>query len=591
MTSVWLRVLGLLTAHMWIGAVATAWFVAEGRATGQPIDVTLRTVVTTTDSLPTGLGLASVQSLGTSKAVMAHNGEVLFTSYASSRHGTWIETSNGIEAVQVQGDPVPGYPLLSFRSRLGRPRIDRAGQIWFAAEVNGVDVTVENRGILWRGRPGSLTIVARNGDPAPVRTGPPSAYAGLGLHGLSIHGYAQVGTGLAGPRVTLANNGAVFLFGPNGEDRQLFRLGDEPPGTGTGTIYSRASGTSASTADGLALIRAEISGTGVTSANRRVVWRETPGATSMVLRPYFTQAPGFDEPTTFTNGFIEFDNTLRRGILQERLVGPTITTQNDQGIWSFFDGEISEIVREGDHIDPSDPTSRTHGDTIRELGSPVWSVNTRGDMIVIAPTVDAQGVQRYSLLLGSKDGFQVLLDMESDAPILGPGVKIDWAIGWALNEVGQVMLSVQLSGPNVTVDNDKAILVFNPDGGVAVVARKGETIEYRPGQFGVLTNMPGDHQYTNIYARAFNDRGEIVFPVSLDGMEQALLVARVQACYADCDQSTGAGILDIFDFLCFQDRFVAGSAKACDCDTSTGAGVCDLFDFLCFQNAFVSGCS
>jgi hypothetical protein len=61
-------------------------------------------------------------------------------------------------------------------------------------------------------------------------------------------------------------------------------------------------------------------------------------------------------------------------------------------------------------------------------------------------------------------------------------------------------------------------------------------------------------------------------------------------CYADCDQSTGVGVLDIFDFLCFQDDFVNGESFACDCDTSTGPGVCDVFDFLCFQNAFVGGC-
>ena len=61
------------------------------------------------------------------------------------------------------------------------------------------------------------------------------------------------------------------------------------------------------------------------------------------------------------------------------------------------------------------------------------------------------------------------------------------------------------------------------------------------------------------------------------------------ACYADCDTSTGAGTLDIFDFLCFQDSFVNGEPYACDCDTSTGP-VCDIFDFLCFQDAFVAGC-
>jgi hypothetical protein len=61
-------------------------------------------------------------------------------------------------------------------------------------------------------------------------------------------------------------------------------------------------------------------------------------------------------------------------------------------------------------------------------------------------------------------------------------------------------------------------------------------------------------------------------------------------CYPDCDTGTGLGVLDIFDFLCFQNRFAIGASYACDCDTSTGQGVCDIFDFLCFQNAFSAGC-
>lgn len=61
-------------------------------------------------------------------------------------------------------------------------------------------------------------------------------------------------------------------------------------------------------------------------------------------------------------------------------------------------------------------------------------------------------------------------------------------------------------------------------------------------------------------------------------------------CYADCDATTGIGVLDIFDFLCFQSSFVAGTSYACDCNTTTGLLVCDVFDFLCFQDAFVSGC-
>ncbi len=61
-------------------------------------------------------------------------------------------------------------------------------------------------------------------------------------------------------------------------------------------------------------------------------------------------------------------------------------------------------------------------------------------------------------------------------------------------------------------------------------------------------------------------------------------------CYADCDQNTGPGVLDIFDFLCFQNLFANGDPYSCNCDLSTGNNVCDIFDFLCFQNAFASGC-
>ncbi len=61
-------------------------------------------------------------------------------------------------------------------------------------------------------------------------------------------------------------------------------------------------------------------------------------------------------------------------------------------------------------------------------------------------------------------------------------------------------------------------------------------------------------------------------------------------CLADCDFSTGFGTLDVFDFLCFLNRFHAGAPYACDCDVSTGHGVCDIFDFLCYGQRFQAGC-
>ena len=61
-------------------------------------------------------------------------------------------------------------------------------------------------------------------------------------------------------------------------------------------------------------------------------------------------------------------------------------------------------------------------------------------------------------------------------------------------------------------------------------------------------------------------------------------------CYADCDISTGPGVLDVFDFLCWLNDYFRATPYACECDTSTGPGVCDIFDYICFGNAFSAGC-
>lgn len=88
---------------------------------------------------------------------------------------------------------------------------------------------------------------------------------------------------------------------------------------------------------------------------------------------------------------------------------------------------------------------------------------------------------------------------------------------------------------------------------------------------------------------------DVADPLVSGGFPDMHLVLTVEGevddtCYADCDPSSGRGVLDILDFVCFQDRFVAGDPYACDCTTASGAGVCDILDFLCFQDAFLQGC-
>jgi agmatine/peptidylarginine deiminase len=61
------------------------------------------------------------------------------------------------------------------------------------------------------------------------------------------------------------------------------------------------------------------------------------------------------------------------------------------------------------------------------------------------------------------------------------------------------------------------------------------------------------------------------------------------ACYANCDGSTASPVLNVNDFVCFQQRFAAGDSYA-NCDGSTAAPVLNVNDFVCFQQLFAAGC-
>jgi hypothetical protein len=60
-------------------------------------------------------------------------------------------------------------------------------------------------------------------------------------------------------------------------------------------------------------------------------------------------------------------------------------------------------------------------------------------------------------------------------------------------------------------------------------------------------------------------------------------------CYANCDGSTVAPILNANDFQCFLGKFAAGDAAA-NCDQSSAPPVLNANDFQCFLTKFATGC-
>jgi hypothetical protein len=61
------------------------------------------------------------------------------------------------------------------------------------------------------------------------------------------------------------------------------------------------------------------------------------------------------------------------------------------------------------------------------------------------------------------------------------------------------------------------------------------------------------------------------------------------ACYANCDSSASAPVLNVQDFTCFLQRYAAGNGYA-NCDGSTSAPALNVSDFTCFLQRYAAGC-
>jgi hypothetical protein len=66
-------------------------------------------------------------------------------------------------------------------------------------------------------------------------------------------------------------------------------------------------------------------------------------------------------------------------------------------------------------------------------------------------------------------------------------------------------------------------------------------------------------------------------------------ISGVTGCYANCDGSTTAPVLNVNDFICFQSKFAANDPWA-NCDQSTQPPILNVNDFICFQTKFAAGC-
>ncbi len=496
---------------------------AAGSASAAP---PFRLIIANGQTVPTlsgpSLTLTSFGGSSTGRyAQLTDDGTLALVGTAQTKRGVWSVRSDGtIVPFAVSGDGVPGSGgALTYggaASFLFEPWVAGTDLVAYAVPVIGVGPNNSNAVII--GRPGPGQKWAAPFDPAPGLPGvtfqvfsPPRPTVGGGV---------MVSASLQGSGVTTANDRAVYQY-TDTDARLLMREGDQAVGEAAGVYYNNVSGQAVSRGTQL-LFDGNVAGAGITdSSNSRRVWRTTDSGLETVWAQRRTLVPGFNDGTVWTTGLPRFSREGEHAILSSQMSGPTITSSNNEGLWSWQGGTWQSIIREGEtFVGPAGVR------TVRSTQSTGYSINENGQWVSGVSTLDSVGGTHSDLLIGDSSGLRVLHELGQQAPGLPVGVLIGSTQLSPINEVGQFALAITLTGSGVSTANDLALYVGNVDGSMHLVVRRGDLFEYSPGNFAPITTLTGDFglSFTGV---PINNSGTMWFYASFNNGFQGLYATTV----------------------------------------------------------------
>lgn len=253
------------------------------------------------------------------------------------------------------GEAAPGTaPGVNFASLFssGGNAIDSTGQVGFFAQLGGTSVDDSNDRGVWQEQDGSLTLLAREGSPAPG-TEDSVVFTSM-IPGLSEYvgrGRIPIRAGLGGTGVTAANNSGVWSQA-GGNLHLVARKGASAPGTDAGVNFTGFQ-TPEFNDSGEPTFFALLSGTGVTPLfNDSGIWSEGGGTMHLVARAgmaapgtaagiRFGGLTGYGDPVINDAGQVAFYATL---------AGPGVTTGDAKGIWAEGPNGLQLVARTGQGI-------------------------------------------------------------------------------------------------------------------------------------------------------------------------------------------------------------------------------------------------
>jgi hypothetical protein len=457
--------------------------------------------------------------------------------------------------VARRNDAMPGGDVLSGDPSSGGGNVNSSGEVVFIGTINSTSTSAA-----YVGGAGALQLVCKGGVPY---AGLPASDSLASVNNVYLNGQGNVSCHAfmtQSGSVTSANDEVIFTraFGAaDGTFNLVAREGDAAPGCGgatylhdTNTVLHEFSGNYNN--QNHAVFSASLEGAGVTASNNIAVWSNDGSASALFRRKGDPTAAVAGATHAFGGGVNE-PNRMRLNNRDE-VVWNAALTQGVGGVTAANDNTIIRTV----------------------LGS---STDT----------------------LLAREGSQVRDPATNN--VIVPGALYGDFSSLQQNNTGQVVFIATLADdPNdptnnvVSGVNDQALMAWDPVRGLMLVYRKGDSLSSIGINF-VPTNIFTASSAINAAnaeggSNMLSDTGWLVFGVSttLSGENSAIIRTRISApCYANCDASTAAPVLNVADFTCFLQKFAAGDPYA-NCDASTVAPTLNVADFTCFLQKFAAGC-
>ena len=442
--------------------------------------------------------------------------------------GIWMGRPGNLSLAAREGSSAPGTGGAAY-STLSQPLIDTDGNIAYVGTLVGSGIYFSNNRGLWVGSTGGgIQLAARTGDVAPG-TGGAGTFDFVSESTLIAGGKVSFYGSLASSSLYNGLNDDGIWAGAVGSLQLVAREGTQADGAASGQLFGSFNITPVINASGAVAFRNVMTGTGITpGVNDRGMWAGPAGGLQLLAR-------AGDAPPGFGGGVVFADFSTQPAInsagtvaFRGTLTGGTVTTSNDTGIWfGTTSANLAVLAREGAQA-PGLPTGVTYGQM------PDFVVmNGAGRAAFVAPlSGTADSSNNKAVFAGPTGGLQPLARKGWAAPGTGAGVVFsDFEFSVAMNPSGQAAFIGNLGGAGVVSGNNTGIWAVDPFGQLTKVAREGDAITLDPGD----TRTIGDFGLAMFLNSAggegkwtsFNDSSQLIYSAFFSDNTRAVLTARV----------------------------------------------------------------